>query len=130
MTHTILVYGTLRPFANTDVVKVPGKLYDLGWYPGIVLGDHENPEEGVSFVTCERITADWAKLAQLDNYEGYDKYWPEESLYIRKRIPDKGGALGFSWIYVYNKSVEGHELIESGDWELHTKQKEKARHAR
>ena len=108
--HTILVYGTLRPFTNTDVVKVSGKLYDLGWFPGIVLG-------GDSEVTCERIKVDDNRLRQLDAYEGYDPYYPEGSLYIRKKIGD-------DWIYVYNHPVEGYDLIESGDWEQHTKQME------
>lgn len=118
-THTILVYGTLRPFTNTEIVKVPGKLYDLGWYPGIVLGNHENPEEGERFVTCERITVTDERLAQLDAYEGYYPHNPEDSLYLRKKV-------GTNWIYVYNHSVEGHFLIESGDWEIHTKEKEAA----
>lgn len=111
-THNILTYGTLRPFVNTDIVKVPGKLYDLGWYPGIVLGNHENPQEGDSFVTCERITVDDDRLRELDNYEGYNPDHPEQSLYLRKKV-------GQDWIYVYNHSVEGHELIESGDWQQH-----------
>lgn len=115
MNHTILVYGTLRPFTNTDIVKVPGRLYDLGWFPGIVLGNHENPEEGESFVTCERITVDDERLKQLDAYEGYDPENPDNSLYLRKKI-------GEDWIYVYNHPVEGYELIESGDWQQHTLQ--------
>lgn len=113
MPHTILTYGTLRPFTNTDVVKVPGKLYDLGWYPGIVLGNHENPDEGDSFVTCERITVGDQRLIELDRYEGYDPQFPESSLYLRKKI-------GEDFIYVYNLSAEGHDLIESGDWQQHT----------
>lgn len=117
--HTILVYGTLRPFSNTDVVKVPGKLYDLGWYPGIVLGNNENPEEGESFVVCERITVDDNRLAQLDAYEGYYPHNPENSLYLRKKI-------GTDWIYVYNHSVKNSKLVESGDWGIHTKEKESA----
>lgn len=107
--HTCLVYGTLRPFTNTDVVEVPGKLYDLGWYPGIVLG-------GDRFVTCERITVSDQRLAELDRYEGYDPQFPESSLYLRQKF-------GGDWIYVYNHSVEGHALIESGDWQQHTQEK-------
>ena len=115
MNHTILVYGTLRPFTNTEIVRVPGKLYDLGWYPGIVLGNHENVEEGDSFVLCERITADDERLKELDAYEGYSLSCPEHSLYLRKKI-------GEDFIYVYNHSVEGYSLIESGDWQAHSKE--------
>ena len=112
MNHTILVYGTLRPFTNTDVVLVPGRLYDLGWFPGIVLGNHSNNEEGESFVVCERIEADDEKLAQLDSYEGYYENNPTNSLYLRVKH-------GEDWIYVYNHDLSNKQPIASGDWERH-----------
>lgn len=117
MTHTVLVYGTLRPFTNDNIVLVPGKLYDISWFPGIVLGNHSSSDEGESFVTCERITVDDEKLKQLDVYEGYRDGDNIGSLYLRNPIEDDGSPEGQSWIYVYNQSIEGKKLIESGDWE-------------
>jgi gamma-glutamylcyclotransferase (GGCT)/AIG2-like uncharacterized protein YtfP len=110
--HTVLVYGTLRPFTNTDVVYIPGQLYDLGWYPGIKLG-------GEGCVVCERITATEERLQQLDAYEGYHPNNPDRSLYLREKV-------GEDWIYVYHgygrdNPFEGRTPIESGDWQQHTK---------
>lgn len=123
--HTVLVYGTLRPFLNTAIAHVPGYLYDLGWYPGVQLAD---PAVTDSHVVCERITVDDEKLESLDQYEGCSFGYPaENSLYTRERIADAEGIGGFSWIYVYSKYAhpapfEGRTLIESGDWALHTGQ--------
>lgn len=120
--NTVLVYGTLRPFKNEEIVMVPGKLYDLGWYPGILLGgdcgDPElGPADGEGYVTCERIHVSEERLRQLDNYEGYDPEYPEQSLYLREKV-------GEDWIYTYNRSFRGRPVVESGDWEQYTKQKE------
>jgi gamma-glutamylcyclotransferase (GGCT)/AIG2-like uncharacterized protein YtfP len=114
--NSVLVYGTLRPFDNTDVVEVAGHLYDLGWYPGIVL---KGANETDSRVKCERIHVTDEKLAQLDRYEGYDPRDRDNSLYLREKLGD-------CWIYVYNKSLRDRPIIESGDWEQHSKQKEQA----
>lgn len=107
MNHTILVYGTLRPFKNDDIVLVPGRLYDLGWFPGIVVD-----ETADTFVVCERIQADDAKLKSLDSYEGYREDNPVGSLYLRVKHGD-------DWIYVYNHDLSNKQLIASGDWERH-----------
>jgi len=119
--NTVLVYGTLRPFKNEEIVHVPGYLYDLGWYPGIALA---RPSKTDSVVVCERIHVDNEKLEQLDRYEGYDADYKNESLYLRERIADEGSPNGWSWIYTYNKSFRSRPVVESGDWEQHTKQKE------
>lgn len=99
MAETIYVYGTLRP-GEPGTVQIPGKLYDLGWFPGIILG-------GDTFVTCERIEVE--DLDAVDAYEGYNPKFTIESLYIRRPILD-------GWIYEYNKGVEGRRVINSGDW--------------
>lgn len=113
--HTVLTYGTLRPFTNEDVVLVPGHLYDLGWYPGIKLMEASETE---SRVVCERITVTTEKLNHLDQYEGCAHgYDPINSLYTRQKV-------GKDWIYVYNNygaedPFQGKKLIESGDWQLY-----------
>lgn len=100
--HTVLVYGTLRPNLGKDIVKIKGTLYDMGWFPAVIL-------EGDTEVVCERITVDDDKLAGFDRYESYYEDAPEKSFYIRQKI-------GNDWIYVFNSSVEGHEIVKSGDW--------------
>jgi len=113
-THTILVYGTLRPFTNTAVVLVSGYLRSLGGFPGIKLAEADSTE---SRVVCERITCDDEKLYALDRYEGYREDSVETSLYRREKITDDGSPTGWSWIYVYNSDMSHRELIDSGDWE-------------
>lgn len=109
--HTLYVYGTLRP-GGADRHLVPGEMYELGWYPGVKLLAPDSHK----WIVTERIEVDDEQLKNLDNYEGYDPKDEVNSLYIRK--PYLGG-----WIYVYNNSLEGRPLIESGDWLEHRKTK-------
>jgi len=108
--HKIAVYGTLRP-ATGEAVEIPGKIYDLGWFPGLVLDDSGATVKGTW------IEVDDVRLAQLDRYEGYREDFPDKSLYLRK--PFQGG-----WVYVYNRSIGDRALIEtgieSGDWLAYT----------
>lgn len=110
--HKILVYGTLRPSYKGkppgETRLVPGLLYDLGWFPGIVLGS--SPDEPL--VLCEVITADDDQLQDFDEYEGYNPNDHENSLYIRRQLDLDGETF---WIYEYNESVRNREPIESVD---------------
>jgi gamma-glutamylcyclotransferase (GGCT)/AIG2-like uncharacterized protein YtfP len=106
MKKNVYVYGTLRKGVANGVVLVPGTLYNLGWFPGLVLDHSEEPK---SFVTCEVIQADDEKIAMLDSYEGYNPDNPEKSLYIRQPFKD-----GF--IYTINRDVSDRPVISSGDW--------------
>jgi gamma-glutamylcyclotransferase (GGCT)/AIG2-like uncharacterized protein YtfP len=105
--HTVYVYGTLRP-GEPRTVQIPGKLYDLGWYPGIILG-------GDSFVTCEKIEVE--DLDAVDSYEGYHPKFTVDSLYIRRPILD-------GWVYEYNQEFNPQRLVACGDWLIYT-QKER-----
>lgn len=115
--NKVFVYGTLRPSTKGkevgETVLVPGYLYDLGWYPGI---DLRSSLETDSRVVCEVIEVDDEGLRSLDRYEGYSPSNPKTSLYIRESYED-----GF--IYVWNSSFEGYDLIEDGDWLPHINNK-------
>ena len=119
MSNFLYVYGTLRP-GNTEIFKVPGALYDLGWFPGIKLVDfiiHGRQAE----VSCEKIEVkDWDAV---DRYEGYRPADPASSLYIRRPFYD-----GF--IYEFNQPLLDHKLIKSGDWLEYTQQKKGVAHER
>ena len=106
--HELYCYGTLRP-GKAEIHHVPGRLYNLGWFPGIALDEPLGPHTG--YVVCERITVDDTRLADLDRYEGYDSNDLKGSLYIR--TPYRGG-----WIYVYNhpENFKAENLIPDGDW--------------
>lgn len=104
--NKLLVYGTLREGLTNAVVRIPGKLYNLGWFPGLVLDKSDEPSD---FVTCEVLEVDDGKLFMLDSYEGYDPGDPEGSLYLREKY-------GEYFVYTINKDVSDRPVIESGDW--------------
>lgn len=108
-THKIYVYGTLRPKRGTTV-KVPGKLYELGWFPGAHL--MPEAEETGPWIQCETIEVDDQQLARCDSYEGYYPENPDASLFVRQPYKD-----GF--IYTFNGDISPDKLIESGDWLEH-----------
>lgn len=103
--HQVLVYGTLRPFTNTNIVRIPGHLYDLGSFPGLKLDNSSG-----TMVTCEVIEATDEELERLDLYEGYRPSDPDNSLYIRRKL-DWG-----PFIYEYNGYVSEDTIVPSGDW--------------
>ncbi len=95
---------------------VPGTLYDLGPYPGLVL------DGGSGHAELYRID-DASALARLDRYEGYDPRNPAASLFVRTRLHvarhahSSAGRLA-AWVYVYNGSVAGCPAIQ-GSWAAH-----------
>jgi len=105
MAEIVYVYGTLRP-GKPGTIQIPGKLYDLGWFPGIILG-------GEGLVTCEKIEVE--DLTAVDAYEGYNPRFTIESLYIRRPILD-------GWIYEYNQEFDPQRLVACGDWLIYTRQ--------
>lgn len=104
--HQVLVYGTLRPFTNTNIVRIPGHLYDLGAFPGLKLDASSE-----TMVTCEVIEVTDDELDRLDLYEGYREYDHDNSFYIRRKL-DWG-----AYIYEYNGYVSEDTLVPSGDWQ-------------
>ena len=102
--HKILVYGTLREMDGRPTTTVKGRLYCLGWYPGIIL------DEDGDDVVCEELEATDEQLKYYDDYEGYYEDSPDKSLYIRRTLPC--GRM----IYEYNKQVSELDRIHSGDW--------------
>jgi gamma-glutamylcyclotransferase (GGCT)/AIG2-like uncharacterized protein YtfP len=108
MSHNLFVYGTLRP-GNTETMYIPGRLYDLGWFPGLIL---DTPNPGLVAVELTSVPS----LAPFDLYEGYSPQNPESSLYIRQEVT----ILGITgWIYVYNNKYDINKLIPCGDWLKH-----------
>lgn len=107
MKHKIYVYGTLMPkdTPQSAKIKAKGLMYDLGWFPGVLLKD-----SGDDTFLCTPIEADDERLAHLDSYEGYHIDDPSNSLYIRRRFLD-------GWIYEYNQPVADDKQIVEGDWQ-------------
>jgi len=116
------VAGLMRSMHRIGVASVPGRLYDLGDYPGAVLDP-----------TCEskiigevfQLPDDGAAVEALDAYEGIDPQDPDAGMFVRREaeITLEDGAKLQCWIYVYNREVASSTLITSGDYLWHRKQK-------
>ena len=120
----LFVYGTLLDKQNEFGAylsencsfyadgKIPGKLYDLGEYPGVVLTNEEN-----KFVYGKIYHLNDAEkvLELLDDYEGFGPQQEQPNLFVRELtdIEISTGNLQ-CWAYLYNLSVEGFKLIDSG----------------
>lgn len=128
MTDCLFAYGTLlpahAPAPIAGVVRqlervgrafVPGRLYDLGEFPGAIL-DENAPSKvwGVVF----RLRHSEQLLPRLDDYEGFDPKDPGSSLFVRQRHDvslTNGGTLN-CWVYVYNRTPPPGSFLPGGDY--------------
>jgi gamma-glutamylcyclotransferase (GGCT)/AIG2-like uncharacterized protein YtfP len=120
----LFVYGTLRNTYDNPMAQllrqnarllghgyVPGRLFDLGWYPGATY-EPNSPYRvwgDVFALTSEAI------LTQLDTYEGIENHPDDE--YVRRDVPvqmDKEQIR--CQMYVFLKSDGQRMLIESGNY--------------
>lgn len=120
MTHALFIYGTLLPGLRLEdqmhgarfvaAAQVPGRLVDLGRYPGFLQGD--------GLVTGEVYEVDDAHLARLDAVEGMVPGDRGASQYMREVVSVIGGALQGQPVqtYVYNRSADGCVRIVHGDY--------------
>ena len=118
--HELFIYGTLMPGLRLEaemqgaerlgLARVPGRLVDVGRYPGLLHGE--------GLVSGEVYRVSDAQLARLDEVEemvpgdrGASQYW-------RERVTVQDGALTGQqvWTYVYNLPVDGLTPIAHGDY--------------
>lgn len=140
----IFVYGTLLSDFNHPLNKklqkegnfigngfVLGKLYDVGKYPAAI----PSPE---SIIIGELYKIPETLFFDLDDYEDYNPYYPDVSLFKRKKtkvflikntdlkpeeyikFKDQFTKI-FSWIYWFNKSVVNLKRIEDFDYRVYKK---------
>jgi gamma-glutamylcyclotransferase (GGCT)/AIG2-like uncharacterized protein YtfP len=109
--HYVYVYGTLRP-GNSPVTWIPGKIYDLGYFPAAKLLFDDEKEGSAHNIACEKLEVDEEGLKRLDRLEGYVPSDPSQSLYNRVKFRD-------GWIYEYNYDVPIDRRINCGDWLIH-----------
>ena len=101
-------FGLAGAFRPLGPCVIPGQLYDLGAYPGLVSGG-------------ERVIGELFELTDLSvmpALDAFEDYWPgdpERSRYDRVRVqllePDR-----HAWVYRWRLGVDDARLIESGDW--------------
>ncbi len=128
----LFVYGTLRRSLigaqkNAALIQimselkfigegsVNGQLYDLGDYPGAIVG--ENFDNKI-FGEVYQLDDPQAVLTVLDQYEGFIPGELEASLFarIKVKITMFDDQVIDAWMYVYNDWVATGKLIESGDY--------------
>jgi gamma-glutamylcyclotransferase (GGCT)/AIG2-like uncharacterized protein YtfP len=117
----LAVYGEL--LSDPDVIQgpriqarceliggcwIPGLLFDLGEYPGLVEGDGEVLGELYQ-------VRDPTVFTELDYFQGYDVGDQANSEYVRRRVRLTEPPLT-AWVYVYNRPVEDAGPVRSGDW--------------
>jgi gamma-glutamylcyclotransferase (GGCT)/AIG2-like uncharacterized protein YtfP len=121
-TDLLFVYGTLRQglargeasvlvhdLESIGAATVRGLLYDLGSYPGMVVGD------GVVHGDLLRVT-DPARLTALDAYEECGGSAPlfQRTVTTAHR---QGGSVT-AWVYLYARPIADGTRIEHGDYAL------------
>ena len=90
--------------------QVPGRLVDVGRYPGFLPGD--------GLVTGEVYDVDDAHLARLDGVEDMVPGDRAASQYWREEVTVASGPLQGQSVqtYVYNRPVDGCTPITHGDY--------------
>ena len=95
--------------------SMPGRLYDLGDYPGAI-SEAETSTRVIGEVV--QLPSDSAFLKRIDDYEGYNPDSPATSLFIRETrsitLPD--GTHLPCWVYLYNQDPASARLIPSGNY--------------
>jgi gamma-glutamylcyclotransferase (GGCT)/AIG2-like uncharacterized protein YtfP len=102
--------------------KIPGTLYDLGPYPGLILPSATATAmatvRGQLFRIAEDDHSAVPILAEIDRYEGFDPDAPEQSEFVRRHVRLRQPQRG-AWLYVLNKHLARLRPIPSGDWRQH-----------
>jgi gamma-glutamylcyclotransferase (GGCT)/AIG2-like uncharacterized protein YtfP len=119
-----LLSGALEPQVRSVLKRhcrvgpkasVPGRLIDLGTYPGALVADA--PDQRIHGRVIELLAPQHA-LPVLDAYEGYRAEAPRQSLYVRARVTaalEDGGTVE-CWIYWLTRPPRPLRLIPGGDW--------------
>ena len=120
MTQLLFIYGTLMPGLRLEAqmqgarfvgaAQVPGRLVDVGRYPGFLEGD--------GLVTGEVYAVDAAHLARLDGVEDMVPGDRSASQYWREGVTVASGPLQGQRVqtYVSNRPVDGCTPIAHGDY--------------
>jgi gamma-glutamylcyclotransferase (GGCT)/AIG2-like uncharacterized protein YtfP len=123
----VAVYGVLRSDVNgllstpePDLASrtisrgkclIPGALFDVGDYPGLVPGDGIVEGELLE-ISHESV------LADLDHFEGYDPGKPYEGKFRRQLVRLRKPSVD-AWIYVYTKESADLPCVPQGDWKAY-----------
>jgi len=123
----LFVYGTLREGRDDALAQrlnreaallgtgaLQGRLYRIDWYPGFI----DSREDGECvYGDLYRLSEKAELLKALDDYEGCGENDPEPHEYRReKRMVRLGDKEVEAWVYVYNWSLDGKDMIPGGNF--------------
>lgn len=118
----VFVYGTLRRggsnhfrMAGADFVcagTVRGKLYQIDWFPGLILDDSAGAVSGEVFEAGHDL------LAALDVFEGVsaDETQSEYRRVTTTVFPENGGEPISADIWEWLGAVDESKRMKGGDW--------------
>ena len=121
----VFVYGTLRRGGRNDIARyrptplwvgtarIAGTLYDLGAYPGVVLG-------GSGWVEGEVYAVEPEVEAALDVLEEVAADDSGEYIKRRVRVEVDGRSLDCLVYEIHPSRIAGRRTIDDGDWMAHT----------
>ena len=128
MNPHLFVYGTLlstavhpngarlrREARLISTASIPGRLYRIKHYPGLVEGTDPNElVHGEVHALNNPVSA----LTWLDAYEGIEPGKEDQSEYERVERPVRpvSGEHVTAWVYLYRKDVAPFRLIADGRW--------------
>jgi gamma-glutamylcyclotransferase (GGCT)/AIG2-like uncharacterized protein YtfP len=113
--HTLFVYGTLRKGGSQHErmrnarflaeATVSGLLYEIDWYPGVVLDESQRYRvHGELYQVSDEL------LTELDDFEG-----PEYRRVKQNTLTTKHEMFS-AWIWEYARPTTSKKIIASGDW--------------
>jgi len=124
----LFVYGTLRQGGANPMhdflareadflgkATCQGRLYRIDFYPGAVdSADYNDVVHGEVY----RLHRPPFALAELDRYEACGPGFANPTEYVRelRQVRLHNGHAIEAWVYIYNRPVEGLELIPGGDF--------------
>ncbi|MEO1252929.1 MAG: gamma-glutamylcyclotransferase family protein [Pseudomonadota bacterium] len=110
----VVAEGLMDGARHVGLARAQGRLFDNGGYPGVI--DSDDPADLVIGDVFE-ITEDPAFLERLDAFEACGPADPEPHEYRRavRSVKTAAGDMQ-SWIYLYNRPVDGKRRIASGDF--------------
>ena len=93
---------------SLGLVTLPGQLFDLGDFPGLVPGDGSVPGELFQIL-------DPSVIPVLDDYEACQPDSPGTSVFLRKRLRLIEPSVE-AWVYLYNRPVADRPKISGLSW--------------
>lgn len=129
----VFVYGTLRAGGSNDIARfspapqrigdgvIAGTLYDLGAYPGVVLGG-EGRVRGEIYRIAPALEAQLDRLEEVEP-DGSGEYQKRDVWVQVNRLNGLSGVAGSKdaqlkcLVYeIHPGRIEGRAVIASGDW--------------